>query len=638
MPPPQRHPFEVFETSIIARLHGRARCPTASCASAALSSTGGGGVSNQFGARLVQMQCAVCKRRCRLRAALHAGGSACSDLLREYEAKFEDCRNSRSLGPNKRPRESPSASPTPDANRSGSSLQPTLFSVWGAAAGGLGQGQTGSAVSGSSSSDSPDLPPIAAAATASSEATVTTAAPVATAVTAASAAPSAPGPAGATPATGTIPAVGNPPSATFQFVAPVRSPLEQELLDRAIRAERRADAMERALQTLQARLDQLLALLPMQSIAAPPSDVPRAPPVPPRPPAPAPRADPRRAPSVGRGAHRGSSRPPTSRNISQVGFSTAAVAVPNAVAAAAATAAAAPGATATTAPAPANEETFATVARRAHNRRKLVPPPPPPKPQPPLTRQQYDAKVHTARARSANKMVKPLLPPKKFAVVRVALHSNRQLRACQGRDRAGLLNALCTELGIRKYVALVSTIGNSILEVYCTQDDLHVVVSTLINREQKVLPSSFNPLAIGHDGQLFTDEGSKQVARCLAHLCNRASTVNLRDAILMGASERVKELTREFFDKIKQSPNATIDGRSRINVARQAHASNVDQWLNEARASFEREQQADAEFLQRMEHHEEEDAAAEAPLDRAMEEVISSESGPSTEGAARLDN
>ncbi|KAJ3336833.1 hypothetical protein HDU83_009081, partial [Entophlyctis luteolus] len=296
--------------------------------------------------------------------------------------------------------------------------------------------------------------------------------------------------------------------------------------------------------------------------------------------------------------------------------------------------------TATTSSAPANEDTFATVARRAHNRRKLVPPPPPPppKPQPPLTRQQYDAKVHTARARSANKMVKPLLPPKKFAVVRVALHSNRQLRACQGRDRAGLLNALCTELGIRKYVALVSTIGNSILEVYCMRDVLHAVVSTLINREQKVLPSSFNPLAIGHDGQPLTDEGSKQVARRLAHLCNRASTVNLRDAILMGASERVKELTREFFDKIKRSPNATIDGRSRINVARQAHASNVDQWLNEARASFEREQQADAEFMQQMEHHEEEDAAAEAPLDRAMEEVISSESGPSTEGAARLDN
>ncbi|KAJ3334861.1 hypothetical protein HDU83_000822, partial [Entophlyctis luteolus] len=315
--------------------------------------------------------------------------------------------------------------------------------------------------------------------------------------------------------------------------------------------------MERALQTMQARLDQLIALLPLQPNAALPSDAPRAPPVPPRPPAPAPRADPRRAPSVGRGAHRGSSRPPISRNISQVGFSNAAVAVPNAVtaAAAAAIAAAAPGATAitaTTALAPANEETFATVARRAHNRRKLVPPPPPPKPQPPLTRQQYDAKVHTARARSANKMVKPLLPPKKFAVVRVALHSNRQLRACQGRDRAGLLNALCTELGIRKYVALVSTIGNSILEVYCTRDDLHVVVSTLINREQKVLPSSFNPLAVGHDGQPLTDEGSKQVARRLAHLCNRASTVNLRDAILMGASERVKELTREFFDKIKR--------------------------------------------------------------------------------------
>ncbi|KAJ3374210.1 hypothetical protein HDU84_000917, partial [Entophlyctis sp. JEL0112] len=82
-----------------------------------------------------------------------------------------------------------------------------------------------------------------------------------------------------------------------------------------------------------------------------------------------------------RGAHHGSSRPAISRNISQFGFSTAAM--PN-------TRAAAPNATA--AAATANEETFATVACRAHNRRKLLPLPPPTKPQPPLTRQQYDAK------------------------------------------------------------------------------------------------------------------------------------------------------------------------------------------------------------------------------------------------------
>ncbi|KAJ3376509.1 hypothetical protein HDU84_009826, partial [Entophlyctis sp. JEL0112] len=75
--------------------------------------------------------------------------------------------------------------------------------------------------------------------------------------------------------------------------------------------------MERALQTMQARLDQLIALLPLQLNAALPSNALSAPPVPPRPPAPAPRTDLCRATSVGRGAHRGSSRPPISRNISQ---------------------------------------------------------------------------------------------------------------------------------------------------------------------------------------------------------------------------------------------------------------------------------------------------------------------------------
>ncbi|KAJ3334855.1 hypothetical protein HDU83_000823, partial [Entophlyctis luteolus] len=73
--------------------------------------------------------------------------------------------------------------------------------------------------------------------------------------------------------------------------------LEQELLDRAIRSERRADAMERAPQAMQARLDRLLALLPMPPNAALTANAPRAAPAPPRTP---PRADPRRAPSIGR--------------------------------------------------------------------------------------------------------------------------------------------------------------------------------------------------------------------------------------------------------------------------------------------------------------------------------------------------
>ncbi|KAJ3378495.1 hypothetical protein HDU84_007512, partial [Entophlyctis sp. JEL0112] len=102
-------------------------------------------------------------------------------------------------------------------------------------------------------------------------------------------------------------------------------------------------------------------------------------------------------------------------NIHLPASTAAAATVPTATAPAAITTAAT--SAATTAAAPANEETFGTVARRAYNRRKLVLPPPLPKPQPPLTRQQYDVKVHTLQRPDLAIKSLNLSCPKKVSVL-----------------------------------------------------------------------------------------------------------------------------------------------------------------------------------------------------------------------------
>ncbi|KAJ3231082.1 hypothetical protein HDU77_001187 [Chytriomyces hyalinus] len=202
------------------------------------------------------------------------------------------------------------------------------------------------------------------------------------------------------------------------------------------------------------------------------------------------------------------------------------------------------------------EATWTTVAR--NGARRVPPPPREPRQSAPQTQQQYDESVHRSRQKRAIKMAKAVPEPKEFAVLHVELHSSRQLHACSLRERKHLINAFVGQMSVRHNVALTSSIGNSIIELYCPTDVVLDVAKVLRERGQQVLTAAFNPLAFDIDGKPLDPTQQEQAAKRLAALCKAARTVNLRAAILAGAPQSLKEATQKVFETIRVSPSDSL--------------------------------------------------------------------------------
>jgi hypothetical protein len=155
-------------------------------------------------------------------------------------------------------------------------------------------------------------------------------------------------------------------------------------------------------------------------------------------------------------------------------------------------------------------------------------------------------------------MAKAVPEPKDFAVLRVELHSSRQLRACSLQERKHLIDAFVGQMGVRHNVALTSSIGNSIIELYCPTDVVLEVAKVLIERGQQVLTAAFNPLAFDIDGKPLERTQQEKAAKRLAALCKVARTANLRAAILAGAPQSLKEATQKVFETIRASPSDSL--------------------------------------------------------------------------------
>ncbi|KAJ3220472.1 hypothetical protein HDU81_011399, partial [Chytriomyces hyalinus] len=149
------------------------------------------------------------------------------------------------------------------------------------------------------------------------------------------------------------------------------------------------------------------------------------------------------------------------------------------------------------------------------------------------------------RQKKALQMAKAVPEPKKFAVIHVELHSSRQLRGCSFRDRKHLIDVFVGQMGVRHNVALTSSIGNSIIELYCPTDVILEVARVLRERGQQVLLAAFNPLISNIDGNRLDATQMEKAAKRLVFLCKAACTVNLHAAILAGAPQTLKEATQK---------------------------------------------------------------------------------------------
>ncbi|KAJ3226297.1 hypothetical protein HDU81_007375 [Chytriomyces hyalinus] len=199
------------------------------------------------------------------------------------------------------------------------------------------------------------------------------------------------------------------------------------------------------------------------------------------------------------------------------------------------------------------EAAWSTIAR--NGARRAPPPSREPRQCMPQTQQQYDEKTNRARQKKALQMAKAVPKPKEFSVIRVELHSSRQLRRCTFRERKHLIDAFVGQMGVCHNVALTSSIGNSIIELYCLTDVVLDVVQILREHSQQVLTAAFTPLAANLNGNALEPAQQEKAAKCLASLCKAACTVNLRNVILASAPQHLKEATQKVFETIHTSPS-----------------------------------------------------------------------------------
>ncbi|KAJ3337427.1 hypothetical protein HDU83_008763 [Entophlyctis luteolus] len=572
----KKHPWEVFGAALTKPLQCCAVCVTAGCESSALKSRGIGSASNSHTANLMQWLCEACSRRCRVCADLVRGGQACEGLLAEYDPMKDECRETIAW---KRIRPSPSNTPAAGTSQ----FQPTLFKAWTTVS--VAAARTEDEVEHRSAAFSFVAPPP----TMPRAAAFTFAAPSPTAnappdTSAAIMNPSQPQRTTAEPSSANAraaPAVARPP-----HPARSRNPSPERRTD-APAADTEVAVLLAQLRLMEARVDEISKLVHFMAAANPGA---HALPAPlcgiPAPNAPAPK-------TTEIDEIRGRAQPKKGKRTSpdeMLGPKLAGAAATFALAATSA----APGATApprapapapttahvVSAPPPATAgadapETFATVAKRGA--RRLIPPPIA-KPKQPLTREQYDAKVRQSRVRDAIRIATPLGPPKQFAVVRVALHNNRQLRDARGNDRTALLTQLTSQMAIRPFVALVSSIGNSIVEFYCLRESLPTVIRTLIDRKQKVLQHDFNPHTTNLYGLPLPEEEEKLAAHRVAHLVARAPTANVRAAILRDVTPTIKELARSIHDGLQRKTGPFEPGTRAPAVHKHA-VTDPEAWL-----------------------------------------------------------
>ena len=178
--------------------------------------------------------------------------------------------------------------------------------------------------------------------------------------------------------------------------------------------------------------------------------------------------------------------------------------------------------------------------------------------------------------RAASKLLVPVSEPLEFDVVRVVINDSRPLKNTRGKNRDRILQALTSQLGVNKFTAAVSTIGNAIVEIYTPTATKQLVKERAESSGLQVLSDSFDPLKPPAHSQISKEECQNKAVQRLAHLCLKARTVNLQDTILRGAPTPLKERILELVRAKSNNPKLTL--------GRQNHSHNLPETDLEAPA------------------------------------------------------
>ena len=167
----------------------------------------------------------------------------------------------------------------------------------------------------------------------------------------------------------------------------------------------------------------------------------------------------------------------------------------------------------------------------------------------------------TRMRHKCNKAVEKLLAPKRepleFRAIRIRVHDTRPIRDIKGKERQRILQETAKTLGIQEQTALISTIGNSIIEFYVPAGDEATVRKRLEDRKMDIVDGVNVNHQPPHAKQSKEACIETRVKR-LTHMCLVAKTRNLQETILEGADQDLRDAVLQRYRKIVDEPDATI--------------------------------------------------------------------------------
>ena len=159
---------------------------------------------------------------------------------------------------------------------------------------------------------------------------------------------------------------------------------------------------------------------------------------------------------------------------------------------------------------------------------------------------------HSRRSalKKAKTMLLPRATPMEFEKTHIRINDSRSLRNCRSaRDVSDVISSTLKHIGVKGKVVAFSKIGNSVLELYTACKDRNFMHDAYAQHEVEVL-LNYNVAEPAPHARMR--DPTDHIVRRLTYLMRRANVVRLRECILQGYSDRIKELVNANFAPQRQ--------------------------------------------------------------------------------------
>ena len=175
----------------------------------------------------------------------------------------------------------------------------------------------------------------------------------------------------------------------------------------------------------------------------------------------------------------------------------------------------------------------------------------------PKAQQHHPTRPAKTFKKAAVRLLEPRKDPLEFKAIRVRINDTRPLMNVKGKERQRILTETVKNIGIHGHTALISTVGNSILEIYVTAEFEKSARDRITSRQLELL-DNYNINQQPTYAQQSKEACREAIVKRLTHLCLIAKPRNLQEAILAGADEEMRDAVLDRYRKVSDKPDAVL--------------------------------------------------------------------------------